>query len=97
MADVAPEPAAGLDQDLSGPLGAPLVEPDQGWIVDDEPTLVASEATGDTGPLAPEESAMHVVTEDEAPDLNWDESPGYVEKDPAERPGGSGTEAADPS
>jgi hypothetical protein len=91
MADVAPEPAAGLDQDLSGPL----VEPDQGWIVDEEPTLVASEAIGDAGPLAPEESAIHVVSEDEAPDLNWDESPGYVDEDPAERPAGSGTDTTD--
>ena len=97
MADVAPEPAPHLDQqasvDLDDGLGiaspaAPLVEPNQGWIEDDEPTAVATEAVGDVGSLSAEEAAVYVTSEDDAPGLNWDESPGYVDENPAERPSG---------
>ena len=97
MSDFATDPAAGFDQeavpdmdDLSGSdaPAAPLIEPDQGWIDDDEAAVVASEAIGDVGPLTAEESAVHVVDEDEAPGVTWDESPGYVDENPAERPSG---------
>ena len=95
MADLGPDPAAHLDQPASvdfdegfgvrGPA-APLVEPDQGWIEDDEPTAVATEAVGDLGSLSAEESAVYVTSEDDAPGLNWDESPGYLDEDPSEQP-----------
>ncbi len=92
MADLGPDPAAHLDQQASvdfddglgvGGPAAPLVEPDQGWIEDDEPTAVATEAVGDVGSLSAEESAVYVTSEDDAPGLNWDESPGYVDEDPS--------------
>ncbi len=55
---------------------------------------MASEATGEVGPLSAEEAAVHVVDEDHAPGVTWDESPGYVDEDPAEQPSGFD---ADPS
>lgn len=33
---------------------------------------------GDTGNLSAEEAAMHLTSEDEAPGLSWDDSPGYI-------------------
>ncbi len=57
-----------------------IVEPDQGWLADDEPTVVAGEAIGDVGPLSAEEAAITVVSEEEAPGLSWDESPGYLDE-----------------
>ena len=86
MADLPTQPASDLGPEPIDLPAAPLIEPDQGWIVDDEPTAVASQAVGDVGPLSAEESAVHVVGEDEAPGLSWDESPGYVEEDPGELP-----------
>lgn len=97
MSDFARNPPPDLDQEavpdvddvLAGEREAStLIEPDQGWIADDEAAVVASEALGDVGPLTAEESAVHVVSEDEASGLTWDESPGYVEENPAEQPAG---------
>ncbi len=95
MSDFATNPVPGLDQESSSDVddvlaaddvAAPLIEPDQGWIGDDEAAVVAMEAVGDVGPLAAEESAVHVIDEDEAPGVTWDESPGYVEENPTEQP-----------
>ena len=86
MADLPTQSASDPWPEPADLPAAPLIEPDQGWIVDDEPAVVASQAGGDVGPLSAEESAVHVVGEDEAPGLSWDESPGYLEEDPAELP-----------
>ncbi len=103
MADPAtepsPDPDPAVDQDIDDPRGsgavaAPLIEPDQGWIEDDEAAAVATEATGEVGSLSAEEAAVHVVDEDHAPGVTWDDSPGYVDEDPGERPSGFD---ADPS
>lgn len=74
--------------------GPTLVEPDQGWIADDEAAAVASEVAGDGGPLSAEESAIHVISEDEAPGLTWGEGAGYLEESSSERPPGSGGDTA---
>lgn len=66
-------------QEEDGPTGAPsLVEPDEGWLPDDEAQVVATEAGGDPE-LSAEEAALHVTSEDEAPGLSWADSPGYVD------------------
>jgi hypothetical protein len=78
---MADDPQAAANSE-DGRLAAPLVEPDQGWIADDEATVVAREAGVDGVPLSAEEASIHVISEDEAPGLNWDESPGYVDEDP---------------
>jgi hypothetical protein len=69
-------------EDIPGPDDGTglLVEPDQGWLVDDEATVVAGEAVGDVGALSAEEAAVTVVSEDEAPGVSWDESPGYLDE-----------------
>ena len=96
MSDLTGEPASGNDDELGAELdevlGAsstvpPLIEPDQGWIVDDEAAMVASPAVGDdVGDLSAEESAIHAVDEDQAPGLTWDRGPGYVDEEPSEPP-----------
>ena len=68
---------SGLDGE---PAVAPLVEPDQGWIEDDEAAVVATEAVGDVGPLSAEEAAIHIVGEDEAPGLTWRKDSGYLDE-----------------
>lgn len=78
--------------------GSTLIEPDQGWIADDEAAVVASEVAGDDGPLSAEESAINVISEDEAPGLTWGEGPGYLDESSVERPPGFGadTPSAEP-
>lgn len=62
-----------------GGAGAPtIVEPDEGWLPDDEPQAVATEAGGDPD-LSAEEAALHVTPEDEAPGLTWGDGPGYLD------------------
>lgn len=58
---------------------ARLVDPDEGGITDDEGDVLASEALGDAGALSAEEAAMHLASEDDAPGLSWDDSPGYLD------------------
>ncbi len=58
---------------------ARLVDPDGGGITDGEGDVVASEALGDAGALSAEEAAMHLTSEDDAPGLSWDDSPGYID------------------
>ena len=70
-----------------------LIEPDQGWIADDEAAAVASEVAGDGGPLSAEESAINIVGEDEAPGLTWGEGAGYLDESSVERPPGFGADA----
>lgn len=83
--DVEAEPASAAG-------GATLIEPDQGWIADDEAAAVASEVDGDGAPLSAEESAINIVSEDEAPGLTWGEGAGYLDESSVERPPGFGTE-----
>ncbi len=89
MASFEPDDLAGFDDAVDPVAAAPLVEPDQGWIADDEPAVVATLAGGDGGPLSAEEAAIHITSEDEAPGLNWEAGPGYLDDDP-----GDGSDAA---
>ena len=98
-AEQSPDPDPAFDRAIDDPRGsgavaAPLIEPDQGWIEDDEATVVATEAAGEVESLSAEEAAVHIVDEDHAPGVTWDESPGYVDEDPTEQPYGFD---ADPS
>ncbi len=74
----------GPGDDLGGELvddvgvSARIVAPDDG-LIDEEADVVGQEAHGDTGALSAEESAMHVIGEDDAPGLSWDASPGYLD------------------
>lgn len=72
-----------------------LIEPDQGWIVDDEAAAVASEAVGDIGSVSAEETAINVIDEDAAPGLTWGRGAGYLDDDAVERPPGFNAGAAE--
>lgn len=69
-----------LVDDAGAGVSARIVAPDDTWI-DEEADVVGQEAQGDTGALSAEESAMHVIAEDDAPGLSWDASPGYLDDD----------------
>lgn len=66
-----------------------LVEAQQGPADDDEGDLVGGMASHDPGALSAEEAAVHVVDEEEAGGVSWDESPDYVGD---EAPGGGADE-----
>lgn len=94
MSDNEVEPASDPGAEAAPAAAAPLVEPDQGWIADDEPTVVATEAVGDVGPLSAEEAAISVLSEDEAPGLTWGEGAGYLDDDAGDLPGSGAGPAA---
>lgn len=73
-----PDVGAGLSDDGEW---ARVVDPDQGWIEDDEGDVIGSETVNDGSALSAEEAAIHVTSEDDAPGLAWDDSPGYLDDD----------------
>ncbi len=84
-----PDLAAIQVADLGG--GERVVEAGSGSLdADEEGEMIAGAVLDDPGALASEEAAMHVVTEDDAPGVSWDESPDYVGD---EAPGGGTGEA----
>ena len=62
-------------------LSSRLVEPSEGGIDDAETDLVAIDPDGDVDAMSPEESAVHIISEDDAPGVTWDAGPGYVDDD----------------
>lgn len=67
-----------------------LVEPEDGSLDDEEADLVGSMPGYDTGGRSPEEAAVYVTGEDDAPGVSWDESPDYIGE---EAPGGAANES----
>ena len=82
-----PDVAAIEAVELGG--GQRVMAPDWGSLDDEEGELIGT-AAPDAGVLSGEEAAMHVVGEDGAPGVSWDESPEYVGD---EAPGGGAGEA----
>lgn len=67
-----------------------LVEAEDGSLDDEEADLVGSMPGYDTGGRSPEEAAVYVTGEDDAPGVSWDESPDYIGE---EAPGGAANES----